>query len=462
MRKPLIARTQVEIRSGAWIGDLPLMLEIPESWDLRVFRLNAPAPLGREEIWNALENPIGQPPVRLAARGCRRPMVVVDDLNRPTPAYEIVPLLLKQFTQAGIEARNVTVVMASGSHGVTSANALERKIGPEAASLCRLVPHDHLRDGVYVGKTSFGTPVFANRELLQGDFVVGVGGVFPNHTAGFGGGTKLALGVLGTRSIRHLHYSHRPCGWGNEHASDFRSDLDEIAKMVGMRTIVSVHIDADRNVVGLQCGDPEGYFDCAVELARRICTVPAPGNADVVIVNTYPVDLSVTFARMKGFAAFSLARPGASKVAIASCAEGLGNHNLFPLQPSRLHRLMEIAAQLGTLDLKEIAGKAKRRFAAMARSRSAPHPAGPGAVREWPVWVWQTAENARTIPADCLDMKIRNSWVQIIDAVQREQGTRHLNVVLYPCSPIQCFATQVERTSFGDVDSNPERPTLCR
>jgi len=54
VRKPLITSTQVEIRSGSWAGDLRLMLDVPENWGLRVFWPNAPAPLGREEIWNAL------------------------------------------------------------------------------------------------------------------------------------------------------------------------------------------------------------------------------------------------------------------------------------------------------------------------------------------------------------------------------------------------------------------------
>lgn len=285
------------------------MLDVPENWDLRVLRPSTPAPLGSAEIWNALENPIGQPPVRILARGCRRPIIMVDDLNRPTPAYEIVPLLLRQFAEAGIRARDVTLIMAPGTHGAPPVDALEKKAGREAASVCRLVVHDHRRDGARVGQTSFGTPVFANRELLQGDFVVGVGGILPNHTAGFGGGSKLALGVLGTRSIRHLHYSHRPSGWGNEHGINFRRDLDEIAKLIGIRTIVSVHIDCNREVVGVHCGDPERYFDCAVQFARQIGTAPDPGDADVVIANTYPLDVSLTFARMKGFAAFSLARP---------------------------------------------------------------------------------------------------------------------------------------------------------
>ena len=442
MREPLITGTQVEIRSGAWADDSRLMLEFPENWEVNMLAPRAPAALGREEIWNALENPIGQPPIRELARGRRRPMIIVDDLNRPTPTYQIMPLPLRQFAEAGIEARALTVMMAPGSHGTPARDALEKKIGREAASVCRLAVHDHARNGVRLGKTSFGTPVFANRELLQADCVVGVGGIFPNHTAGFGGGSKLALGVLGTRSIRHLHHSHRPSGWGDKHGIDFRRDLDEIAKMLGMRTTISLHINSSREVVGLHCGDPDRYFGNAVEFARQICTVPGPSDADVTIVNTYPVDLSLTFARMKGFAAFSLVRPGASKVAIASCAEGLGKHGLFPLQPSRKHRLVEIAAQLRTLQFREIARKTTRRLAAMARPHNGRRDSGVAAhlTPERPIWVWRPGVHTVSLPAQCLDMRIRNSWPEIIEAVQREQGDRHLKVVLYACSPLLCFS----------------------
>jgi len=50
--------------------------------------------------------------------------------------------------------------------------------------------------------------VLVDREVLAGDPMIGVGGVYPQHSTGFGGGTKLALGVLGKRSIVALHYGH--------------------------------------------------------------------------------------------------------------------------------------------------------------------------------------------------------------------------------------------------------------
>ena len=45
-------------------------------------------------------------------------------------------------------------------------------------------------------------------QLVAADWIVGIGGIYPNNTAGFGGGSKLALGVLSRESIKHLHGKH--------------------------------------------------------------------------------------------------------------------------------------------------------------------------------------------------------------------------------------------------------------
>ena len=88
-----------------------------------------------------------------------------------------------------------------------------------------------------------------------------IGGLYPNDTAGCGGGAKLALGVLGFRSIASPHYGHQSIGWAtpNSH-STFRRDLDEIARMIGLRTTVSLLLNADRDVIDVVCGDPHAYY----------------------------------------------------------------------------------------------------------------------------------------------------------------------------------------------------------
>jgi nickel-dependent lactate racemase len=51
--------------------------------------------------------------------------------------------------------------------------------------------------------------VLVNRHVAAADYVIGIGGVYPQNSTGFGGGAKLALGVLGRRSIVNLHYGYK-------------------------------------------------------------------------------------------------------------------------------------------------------------------------------------------------------------------------------------------------------------
>src|SRR5437773_317830 len=125
------------LRTAAWY-DEELTLTFPNDWDVTCYWPRTPPPLSGRQILDALERPVGQPPVRELARGASRPLVIVDDLTRPTPASWVLPPLLRQFEEAGIPAKDVTILMATGAHGPPPPGAMERKIGPEAASGCHL------------------------------------------------------------------------------------------------------------------------------------------------------------------------------------------------------------------------------------------------------------------------------------------------------------------------------------
>src|SRR5204862_4953702 len=180
--------------------------------------------------------------------------------------------------------------------------------------------------------------------------LIGIGGVYPQHTAGFGGGSKLALGVLGRRSIAHLHLAHAGVDGSYEVDNGFRRDLDEIADLIGLRTVVSVHVDAEREVVRVVSGDWRAHYRDSVRFSREAYAAPGPGDADVVVASAYPMDVSLTFMRSKGMIPLFQARPGASRVVIAACPEGVGHHGLYPFAVvPRWHREEMLVRRLQVL-----------------------------------------------------------------------------------------------------------------
>jgi nickel-dependent lactate racemase len=372
-------------------------------------------------------------------------VIVVDDMNRPTPAARVLPWVLRQFAQAGIKAADVTIVMARGSHGLPCRDIIAQKTGREAAQ-CRIVLHDPCRRTIRIGRTSSGTPVFVNREVVGADFIMGIGGLYPNHTAGFGGGSKLIMGVLDLRVISALHHGTEEAGWGGDAlASRFRRDLDEIARLVGLEFLVTLHVNADCKVVRVRCGDPSRYYPEEVAFAREAFRAPVAEGADVVIANAFPNDLSVTFALMKGDFPLRLAPPRASRILIAACSEGAGSHGVYPVVAiPPLHEQRDRLRRLSLLSAGELAAKAwgrVRRLAApgappksMTRDVSSARPSH----HAHPIWLYHTAAAPGDLPATARGARIVGRWTDVLDAVAGEQRQdARLQVFVYPCSPLQ-------------------------
>jgi nickel-dependent lactate racemase len=441
------------LRTGVWYGDLPLHLDFPRGWDVRFLWPRTPPPLTDQQICEALEHPVGQPPLRELCRGKLRPLILVDDLNRPTRVFRVLPFVLQQFEDAGIPSRNVTILMAGGTHGLSPGNAIHKKVGPLAAESCRLVVHDPRRRAVKVGRTSFGTPVLVNHEVVASDFVMGIGGLYPNSTVGFGGATKIALGALQLAAISYLHHRHRGAGRG-AFAIDgsFRQDLNEVARTIGLRSTVTVHLNAGREVVRVAAGDPQQYYPQEETFAREAYRAPFPDEADVVISNAFPNDLSFTFVWMKGIAPVRRCPVNASRIVIGSCSEGMGSHGVYPVvNPPRFHARRDHLRRLRVMGIEEISRKITNRLSRImgGKTNGASRAEADPKLPNWknPIWLYRPGSQAEKLPPIMRGIHIRESWPEIVSRVQNEQGDRDaLRVFLYTCAPLQ-FLERFEEES---------------
>ena len=145
---------EIELRTGAWYNDRSIQLTFPDSWDVVTYWPDTPSPLTDEEIAEQIRRPIGQPTLSELARGKKRPVIVVDDLARPTPVFRILPFLLKEFEAAGIQSHDVRILVATGTHGHQDASALASKIGQPAYARCQVIVHSDLRGTKFIGTTS--------------------------------------------------------------------------------------------------------------------------------------------------------------------------------------------------------------------------------------------------------------------------------------------------------------------
>jgi hypothetical protein len=175
-------------------------------------------------------------------------------------------------------------------------------------------------------------------------------------------------------------------------------------------------------------------------------TVPVPGDADVVIANAYPMDVSLTFMRSKGLTPLYHAKPSASRVVVAANPEGLGLHELFPfMNGGRFDRQRQVARRLSTMGAGEIARRATGRVRRRLRPEGTNGAEMPTAVERRPIALLTRPSARIGLPAhsdlwhgstDRLTMF--DDWQDVLARVAEEQGTRRpLSVAVYPCAPIQ-------------------------
>ena len=464
---PGLVPIEPSLGTAAWYGDLRFALPVPRDWNVTVHEPVLPPPLGADEIAGAIRAPVGAPPLRELASGAARVAVVVDDLTRPTPVASILPVVLDELDVAGVDRTGVTVVVATGTHGRASADAIARKLG-DAARGCRTIAHDDRAGGVRAGRTSRGTTVVVDRVVAAADLVIGIGGVYPQHSTGFGGGSKIVLGVLNRSTIAQLHFRHPSMDGRYTVENAFRADLDEIADLVGLRWSVLAHVDAGRRIVRLVAGDPRRTYPGAASFSRTAFAAPPPGDADVVIANAYPIDTSATFMRSKGIIPLLHARSGASRVLLAACPEGIGHHGLFPFEtPTRVgavRRRITMTRARGWPEVvrlaRAVAVRGSRAAGRRLHARTGPTTAVPSPHRlppAHPILMLRTIDGASApgdLPASLPGMRVLRSWMDVVDQVRAEQaGTQRLDVVVYACAPLQVFESDGAGPVVGEVGS---------
>src|SRR5258708_5425482 len=101
----------IRLRTGAWYRDEVLDLDFPEAWDVSISWPRTPEPMSNRDIVAALETPTNQALIRTQCVGKGRPLLVVDDLNRPTPVAAIMPFVLAQLKHAGVTLNCVTILI---------------------------------------------------------------------------------------------------------------------------------------------------------------------------------------------------------------------------------------------------------------------------------------------------------------------------------------------------------------
>ena len=330
-------RRQVTMPSRAWFGDIDLTVDFPATWDVQTLAMKDAPALRADQIEAAFANPIGTPPIHELAKGRKSATVVVDDVSRPTPASQLVPYVLRELTAAGIPKSEIRFVVGGGSHRAQTHEEFEKKLGAETVRDYAVKSHNFMAGDLKgIGNLDDGTPLYFDPWVVDADFKMTIGGIYPHGAVGFGGGSKLILpGVAGFASMFHFHTFYPARGQGNIERTgdipDHRDASEAAARKLGLDVVVNTVINSRREMAALFVGDFVKAQRAGAHVARETFGTTIPDHlrteTDLVVVNAYPLD-SDPIQNSKALWCRRLF-PNARFVVINPAMDGICYHGLF-------------------------------------------------------------------------------------------------------------------------------------
>jgi nickel-dependent lactate racemase len=325
---------KINLPQLAWHGRKDLEVEFPESWDVQVCNMAGHDRPGMTaaEMKAAIGRPIGMAPLREYARGKHEVVLLFDDMARVTRAAEIIPHVLAELAAAGIKDSQVRFIAANGCHGAMTRLDFAKKLGEEVLRRFPVFNHCPFDNCVRAGKTSRGTELCCNAEVMKCDLKIGIGSIVPHIMAGFGGGGKIVLpGVAAYETILALHAPEKAgegtvSGMGIDADNPRRRDIDEAVEIVGLDMKIDAVVNAQGETAALFAGAPRPAYAAALQEARSHYLTPSARECDIVIANTFAKANEAISGLM---AAFPSVRRGGDVVLIANAPDGQMTHYLM-------------------------------------------------------------------------------------------------------------------------------------
>jgi lactate racemase len=323
-------------------GKHGLDVEVPEKNLAKVLTMKPTLPLPDppKAIRDALQRPIGCPPLGEIARKATRVCIVVCDFTRPVPNKVLLPPLLEQLEANGVQRGNITILIATGLHRPSTPAEQDMMFGAEILRHYTIVDHhaSALHEQRFLGRTGKKTPVYVDERLCSADLKITVGFIEPHLMAGFSGARKIiSIGCAGEETIKTLHsplFLDDPlCREGSIDRNPLHYELLEIAHMAGHDFTIDVALDANKAITGVFAGHPQLAHAKGMNAVRASVSATLSAPADIVLTTCagYPLDLTY-YQAIKGMtAALPVLKQGGVLVLAAECAEGLGSERFISM-----------------------------------------------------------------------------------------------------------------------------------
>lgn len=280
------------------------------------------------EVLRALAEPIGSPRLAQIVRPGETVCIITSDITRPCPSRIILPPLIDQLEQAGIQPDDITVVFALGIHRRHTEEEQKQLVGPEVYSRVHTVDSDP-EDTVFLGTTRLGTPVNITAAVAQADRRICVGNIEYHYFAGYSGGAKALMPGVSDREAIQANHSRMIEATSRAGAitdNRLRLDLEEAADLCGCDFIVNVILNEDKKITRAVAGDHRAAHRAGCAFLDQCNKISIEEPADLVIATPggFPKDINLYQTQKALDNARYAVRRGGIIVLAGACTEGYG------------------------------------------------------------------------------------------------------------------------------------------
>lgn len=282
-------------------GDDFLEISVPP--DCVILRMKKMPPLAhsKEEILNALSNPIGSPKLAEIVRSKGKPVdevtvcVTVSDITRPVPYKGRNGVLLPLFEiieHAGVKRDNIVIVVGTGMHRASTIEERLFMFGREVVDNYRIVDHncEDLSSQVLAAHTTKDTGVYVNEIFYNADVKVVTGLLESHFMTGISGGRKgVCPALVNTTTIEKFHgveFLEHPNATNLVlEGNPCHEEALEVAQTVGVDFLVNTTLDNRLCITGVFAGDLVEAHLTAFEAMKEFVQVPVDEPFDIVLTH---------------------------------------------------------------------------------------------------------------------------------------------------------------------------------
>lgn len=281
------------------------------------------------EVQRALQNPIGSKRLKDSVKKGETVAIITSDITRPMPSYKVLPEVISELKLGGIEEKDITIVLALGSHRAHTEEEKKALVGEKVYSSKVNIIDSDMKRCVRLGVCKNGTPVDVFEPVVKADRRICLGNIEFHYFAGYSGGSKAIMPGVSSHDAIQANHSNmvKPGAYaGNIDTNPVRQDIDEIINCISVDFIVNVVLNDKKQIVKAFAGDVIKAHRAGCKILDEMYKIELKEKADIVIVSPggYPKDINI-YQSQKGLDnAKHAVKDGGIIVWCASAAEGFG------------------------------------------------------------------------------------------------------------------------------------------